>query len=111
VFVLGYLAAATGLDCLAAAIGLGGLVTGLVAPAIGLAGLAIVLAMGTSISIVTGSMRTLGTGTTTSTSTIGRLVPIGGDAIRRDSRTRTITPGVTAAIALAAGGDGPRPAR
>ncbi len=67
--------------------------------------------MGISISTVAGSMRILATGTTTSTSEIGRSVPTGGVAIRRDSGMPTTIPGVTVVFAPVAGGDGPRPAR
>jgi hypothetical protein len=67
--------------------------------------------MGISISTVAGSMRILATGTTTSTSGIGRSVPTGGVAIRRDSGMPTTIPGVTVVFAPVAGGAGPRPAR
>jgi hypothetical protein len=89
-------------------------VTDLDARAIGLGDLATDLdglVVGISISTVAGSMRILGTGTTTSTSGIGRSVPTGGVAIRRDSGMPTTIPGVTVVFAPVAGGAGPRPAR
>ena len=69
------------------------------------------LVVGISMSTVAGSMRILGTATTTSTSGIGRSVPTGGVAIRRDSDMPTTIPGVTVVFAPVAGGAGPRPAR
>jgi hypothetical protein len=92
------LVSVTDLD--ARAIGLGDLATDLDGPEVGI-----------SISTVAGSMRILGTGTTTSTSGIGRSVPTGGVAIRRDSGMPTTIPGVAVVFAPVAGGAGPRPAR
>jgi hypothetical protein len=118
------LASVTDLDGLAVVIGLVSFLdapaTGLVsvtdldARAIGLGDRATDLdglVVGISISTVAGSMRILGTGTTTSTSGIGRSVPTGGVAIRRDSGMPTTIPGVAVVFAPVAGGAGPRPAR